>query len=220
MLRSTAVALFLEGLPFLDYLSPIQVSFPPKLFSHSCGYSLVSLRIGRAYKCHFVHPTFYAQTHILPGKGNGNPLQCYCLENPRDGGTWWAPVYRVAQSRTRLKWLSRSSSTFCPVASFQWWSWPFFFFNLILFSPVSIYVFPGGSVVKNLPANAGHVALIPGLGRSPGGENSYLLQYSCLRNIMGRGTWQATVCGAAESWARLRNSAHTHHTLLTVCVYV
>ena len=40
------------------------------------------------------------------GKGNGNPLQCSCLEKPRDGGAWWAAVYRVAQSRTRLKWLS------------------------------------------------------------------------------------------------------------------
>ena len=37
------------------------------------------------------------------GEGNGNPLQCYCLENPRDGGAWWAAVYGVAQSRTRLK---------------------------------------------------------------------------------------------------------------------
>ena len=43
------------------------------------------------------------------GEGNGNPLQCYCLENPRDGGAWWAAVYGVAQSRTRLKWLSSSS---------------------------------------------------------------------------------------------------------------
>ena len=40
------------------------------------------------------------------GEGNGNPLQCSCLENPRDGGAWWAAVYRVAQSWTRLKWLS------------------------------------------------------------------------------------------------------------------
>ena len=40
------------------------------------------------------------------GKGNGNPLQCSCLENPRDGGGWWAAVSGVAQSRTRLKWLS------------------------------------------------------------------------------------------------------------------
>ena len=45
------------------------------------------------------------------GEGNGNPVQCSCLENPRDGGAWWAAVYGVAQSRTRLKRLSSSSSS-------------------------------------------------------------------------------------------------------------
>jgi len=45
------------------------------------------------------------------GEGNGNPLQCSCLENPRDGEAWWAAVYGVAQSRTRLKQLSSSSSS-------------------------------------------------------------------------------------------------------------
>ena len=45
------------------------------------------------------------------GEGNGNPLQCSCLENPRDGGAWWAAVYGVTQSWTRLKWLSSSSMT-------------------------------------------------------------------------------------------------------------
>ena len=44
------------------------------------------------------------------GEGNGNPLQCSCLENPRDRGAWWAAVYGVTQSWTRLKWLSSSSS--------------------------------------------------------------------------------------------------------------
>ena len=44
------------------------------------------------------------------GEGNGNPLQCSCLENPRDRGDWWATVYGVSQSRTWLKWLSSSSS--------------------------------------------------------------------------------------------------------------
>ena len=43
------------------------------------------------------------------GEGNGNPLQCSCLVNPRDGGAWWAAVYGTAQSRTRLKGLSSSS---------------------------------------------------------------------------------------------------------------
>ena len=46
------------------------------------------------------------------GEGNGNPLQCSCLENPRNRGAWWAAVHGVTQSRTRLKWLSSSSSIF------------------------------------------------------------------------------------------------------------
>ena len=45
------------------------------------------------------------------GEGNSNPLQCSCLENPRDGGAWWAAVSGVTQSRTRLKRLSSSSSS-------------------------------------------------------------------------------------------------------------
>jgi len=57
-------------------------------------------------------------------------------------------------------------------------------------------------VVKNPPANAGDardVGSIPGSGRSPGGGHGNLLQYSCLKNPMDRGAWQATVHGAAES---------------------
>ena len=46
------------------------------------------------------------------GEGNGNPLQYSCLENPRGRGAWWAAVYGVAQSRTRLKWLSSSMGSF------------------------------------------------------------------------------------------------------------
>ena len=49
----------------------------------------------------------FSLSHI--GEGNGSPLQCSCLENPGDGGAWWAAVYGVAQSRTRLKRLSSSS---------------------------------------------------------------------------------------------------------------
>ena len=45
------------------------------------------------------------------GEGNGNPLQCSCLENPRDRGAWWAAIYGVTQSWTRLTWLSSSSSS-------------------------------------------------------------------------------------------------------------
>ena len=64
------------------------------------------------------------------GEGNGNLLQCSCPENPRDGGAWWAAVYGFAQSRTRLKWLNSSSSSYkCEVPvivkfiekKVEWW---------------------------------------------------------------------------------------------------
>ena len=57
---------------------------------------------------------------------------------------------------------------------------------------------PGGSVVKNLPANAGVVGLISESGRSPGEGNGTPLQNSCLENPMDRGTWQATVHGVTK----------------------
>ena len=71
---------------------------------------------------------------------------CSCLENPRDGGAWWAAIYGVPQSRTRLKRLSSSSSIWAMVSQVE-------------------------LMVKNLPANAGDVrdvGAILGLGRSPG----------------------------------------------------
>ena len=54
-------------------------------------------------------------------------------------------------------------------------------------------------MIKNLPANAGDMGSIPGLGRSPAEGNGYPLQYSCLENFMDRGAWQAIVHGVAES---------------------
>ena len=62
------------------------------------------LRVGQDWATSLSLFTF----HYI-GEGNGNPLQCSCLGNPRDGGAWWAAVFGVAQSRTRLKWLSSSS---------------------------------------------------------------------------------------------------------------
>ena len=62
--------------------------------------------------------------------------------------------------------------------------------------------FPGGAVVKNLPANAGDTrdrGSIPGSGRSPGGGRGNSLQYSCLENLMDRGVWRATVRGVTKS---------------------
>ena len=57
--------------------------------------------------------------------------------------------------------------------------------------------------VKNLPANAGDVGSIPGLGRYPGEGNGNPLQYSSLDNPMDRGAWQATVMGSQKSWTQL-----------------
>ena len=66
--------------------------------------SMGSLRVGQTERLHFD----FSLSCI--GEGNGNPLQCSCLENPRDWGAWWAVVYGVSLSRTRLKRLSSSSS--------------------------------------------------------------------------------------------------------------
>ena len=97
-----------------------------------------------------------------PGEGNGNPLQYSCLENPMDGGAWWATVHRVAKSQTRLS----------------------------DFTSLETHLgFPGGSEVKASACNAGDLGSIPGSGRSPGEGNGNPLQYSCLENPMDRGAW-------------------------------
>ena len=59
--------------------------------------------------------------------------------------------------------------------------------------------FPGGSMIKNLPANARNAGLIPRMGRSPGEGNGNPLQYSCLENSMDRGAWQAIVYRVTKS---------------------
>ena len=71
--------------------------------------SMGSLRVGRDWE------TSLSLFIWCTGEENGNPLQCSCLENPRDGGAWWAAVYGVAQSRTRLKRLSSSSRGLTPL---------------------------------------------------------------------------------------------------------
>ena len=75
--------------------------------------------------------------------------------------------------------------------------------------------FPGGVVVKNLPANAGDLGSILGLERSPGGGNGNPPQYSCLENSVDKGAWWATVYGVAKSQTQLstHTCVHTHtHT--------
>ena len=129
----------------------------------------------------------------LFGEGNDNPLQCSCLENPRDRGTWWAAIYGVTQSRTRLERLSSSSRT-----SHQ-----------ALLSRIVMQVL---AVLPGLPlwvsgkepaCNAGDTGSIPGLGRFLQEGNGNPLQYSCLENPRNRGAWWAAVYGVAQSRTRL-----------------
>ena len=71
--------------------------------------------------------------------------------------------------------------------------------------------FPGGSGSKEFACNAGHLGLIPGLGRTPGGQRGNPLQYSCLENPMDRGAWRATVRGVAKRQTGLSDSTHTDY---------
>ena len=78
--------------------------------------SMGSRRVGHYWWLHF----HFSLSCI--GEGNAKPLHCSCLENPRDGRAWWAALYGVAQSRTRLKWLSSSSSSksYCEYRRRRW----------------------------------------------------------------------------------------------------
>ena len=144
------------------------------------------------------------------GERNGTPLQYSCLENPMDGGAWWAAVHGVAKSRT---WLSDFTFTFhfhalekemSTHSSVLAWRIPgtgepgglpsmgshrvgHDWSDLAAAVSRGHQGFPGGAVVKNLPANAGAVGSISGSGISPGEGNGNPLQYSWLGNLMDRG---------------------------------
>ena len=82
------------------------------------------------------------------------------------------------------------------------------YIHIVVLYIVYMYIytgFPGSSVLKNPPANAGDMGSIPGSGRSPGEGNGNPLQYSCLENPMDRGPWKAAVHGVAESETQLGN---------------
>ena len=72
-----------------------------------------------------------------------------------------------------------------------------------LFFPMIYVGLPSGSVVKNLPVNAGDVGSIPGLGKFPGKGNGHPLQYSCLGNPMDKGAWQVTSIQSQKNWTQL-----------------
>ena len=116
------------------------------------------------------------------GEGNGNPLQCSFLENPRDGGAWWAAIYGVAQSQTRLKRLSSSSSS----SSSRWCSG------------------------KEPTCQCRRCRFYPWVRKIPGVGNGNPLEYSCLENSMDRGGWRATARRITKSQTQLKRlSMHT-----------
>ena len=125
------------------------------------------------------------------GEGNGNPLQCSCLENPRGGGAWWAAVCGVAQSQTGLKRLSSSSSSsksfnksYLNRTSTLHILPPSYFIVSLSYIFGEMYrnrASQMAPVVKNPSANAGDIkdtGLIPESGRSPRGGHRNPLQAS------------------------------------------
>ena len=116
------------------------------------------------------------------GEGNVNPVQCSCLENPRDGGAWWAAIYGVAQSWTQLKRLSSNSR----------------------------YTegFPGGASGKELACQGRRCKemQVPSLGWEdfPGGEHGNPFQHLCLENPLNGGGWWVTVQSVEKSQAGLK----------------
>ena len=115
------------------------------------------------------------------GEGNSNPLQFFCLENPRDGGAWWAAVYGVAQSRTRLKWLSSSrgeegrEKAVAPHSSTLAWKIP--------------WMEEPGRLQSMGLRRVGHDWAISLSLSSIGGGNGNPLQCSCLENPRDGGAW-------------------------------
>ena len=129
------------------------------------------------------------------GEGNGNPLQCSCLENPRDSGSWWAAVCGVAQSRTRLKRLSSSSSFISGFESRSFWllAMNVFCFIVLFVCPIWRCTFRNYMSLMDTKMKTddmspfgerGDLGSIPGLGRSPGEGKGYPLQYSGLENSL------------------------------------
>ena len=103
---------FWTSLPYPQPSHPSRLSqnHSPSSLGHITNSHWLSILDGNVYI--FPYDILNLSHPLLPrGEGNGNPLQCSCLKDPRDGGAWWAAVYGVAQSWTQLKWLSSSSSS-------------------------------------------------------------------------------------------------------------
>ena len=135
-----------------------------------------SLRVGHDWRLHF----HFSLSCI--GEGKGSPLQYSCLENLRDRGALWAAVYGVAQSRTRLKGLSSSSSAY-----------------ILIHEQTSML----GLILINFNILYDAYDLVI-IARTP-------FQYSCLENPVDREVWWAVVHGVAKSWTQLSDFPFTFH---------
>ena len=146
------------------------------------------------------------------GEGNGNPLQCSCLENPRHRGTWWAAVSGVTQSWTRLKRLSSSSSSSIWLIFSQWLQEEAGLEGMQRRGRLKKHkiwdiqeggVFPGGSAVKN-PLHCRRREFDAWVGKIPRRRKWQTTQDSFLENPMDRGAWWAAVYGVTQSLTRLK----------------
>ena len=126
-----------------------------------------------------------------PGEGNGNPLQYSCLENPMDGGAWWATVHR--SQRVGQDWATS--------------------LHLLRFEYCKGHTmgFSDSSVGKEFTCMAGDTGSIPGLGRSTEEVIGYPLQYSGLENSMGT-RWYGDIYGWLDKWENLEKTKALHFT--------
>ena len=157
------------------------------------------------------------------GEGNGNPLQYSCLENPRDGRAGWAAIYGVAQSQTRMKWLSSSSSSimkYIPTLETQRVMCKF---SNLPWSSITPWRRQWHPTPVLLPGKSHGQRSLEGCspwGRwgsdtterlhfhfslsCTGEENGTPLQRSCLENSRDAGAWWAAVYGVSQSQTRLK----------------
>ena len=150
-------------------------------------------------------------------KGISPPLpQRLCNSLPLPWDTTLPPEGSVKIS---LIWQTLGSSTLLQLLQMT----HFYSFSWLSNIPLYIYIFGLpllAQMVKNPPANARDLGLIPGLGKSPGEGQGNPLQYSCLEYPMDRGTWQATVHGVTKSQTQLNDHAHSAIYIYIYYIYI
>ena len=145
------------------------------------------------------HQFFGAQ--LSSGEGNGNPLQYSCLENPMDGGAWWATISGVAQSRTRLKRPSSSSSSSINIGRRrQWHPTPVLLPGKSHGWRSLVGCSPWGCEESDTTERLHFHFSLSCIGEGNGNP----LQCSCLENPRDGGAWWATIYGVTQSQTRLK----------------